>query len=592
MTKLHALGPDAAAPEVHAELTRLLLISISRSLYSGLALMVFLGAVFSNTPNGGTVVLVGACAVAMRLACHWHARFSLSHPNAKTKSQSIELQVATLHLGMGTAWAALVWVCLQQANNHQTQALYCVIAGLAATGSTMLAPSSKAFWAFATGYLGTLQIKLLVHSQEPDYLLATVLAIGLLAVASHARSNRHSQERNIRLRLENKALFLALENEKNNAVLAQEQAEEANAAKSKFLATASHDLRQPVHALGLFLDVLQRTNLDATQRGLITNAVASANASSEMLNTLLDFSRIHAGVVDLQESSFALQPLLNKMEIEFGAQANAKGLVYRTHETHAIVRSDPVLVEQVLRNLVSNAIRYTDHGGILLGCRYRSNLVRIEVWDTGIGIAPVMQAEVFKEFFQVGNVERDNRKGLGLGLAIAQGLAQTLNHPLRLRSRLGKGSVFRFDLPTATEALATREPQRQPLIWEKLNLKVLVIDDNEAVRSAMTSLLENWGCACEAVESVDEALALLTTWRPDGVISDYRLRNSETGLDAIAALRTAAGQNLNALLVTGDTGPDRLRLAKASAIPMLHKPVSSVELYSHLMAWRNSTQSI
>ncbi|QDL54469.1 ATP-binding response regulator [Rhodoferax aquaticus] len=592
MTKLHALGPDAAAPEVHAELTRLLLTNIARSLYSGLALVVFLGVVFSNTPHGATVVFVAACAAVMRLACHWHARFSLSHLTAKEALQSIELQVAILHFVMGVAWASLVWVCLQEGSNLQTQALYCVIAGLPATGSTMLSPSPKAFWAFATGYLGTFQIKLFAYSQEPDYLLAIVLAIGLLAVASHARSNRNSQERNIRLRLENKALLLALENEKNNAVLAQEQAEEANAAKSKFLATASHDLRQPVHALGLFLDVLQRTNLDATQRGLITNAVASANASSEMLNTLLDFSRIDAGVVELQESSFALQPLLNKMEIEFGAQANAKGLVYRTHETRAIVRSDPVLVEQVLRNLVSNAIRYTDQGGILVGCRYRSNLVGIEVWDTGIGIAPGMQAKVFKEFFQVGNVERDNRKGLGLGLAIAQGLAQTLNHPLHLRSRLGKGSVFGFDLPTTTEALATRQPQRQPLMWEKLNLKVLVIDDNEAVRSAMKSLLENWGCACEAVESVDEALSLLPTWRPDGVISDYRLRNSETGLDAIAALRTAAGQSLHALLVTGDTGPDRLRLAKASAIPMLHKPVSSVELHSHLMAWRNSTQSI
>jgi signal transduction histidine kinase len=367
------------------------------------------------------------------------------------------------------------------------------------------------------------------------------------------------------------------------AEAAQRESERANTAKSRFLAAASHDLRQPIHAQGLFLDVLSRTELTAYQHELLSCARAASEASGEMLNTLLDFSRIEAGVVKPQIQSFLVQPLFNKIENEFASQADAKGLVYRSRETHLAVQSDPVLVELILRNLVSNAIRYTERGGVLVACRRRGNLAVLEVWDTGIGIEPAHRQEVFHEFHQLGNPERDTRKGLGLGLAISDGLARTLNHGLSLVSTPLRGSVFRLALPIAAAALPVKETVVARGDTGTLNARILVIDDDEAVRAAMLHLLRNWGCECEAVESIEEALAIARAHPPDVIVSDYRLREQRTGAEAIAAVRALLGNTLPALLITGDTAPERLREAQASGIPLLHKPVSPSQLYRGLM---------
>lgn len=232
---------------------------------------------------------------------------------------------------------------------------------------------------------------------------------------------------------------------------AKQRAEDSNTAKSKFLAAVSHDVRQPLHAQGLFLDVLAHTELNTHQRSVLNSANAASKAFEEMLNTLLDFSRVEAGIMAPRVQSFRLQPLLNKIEREFESQADAKGIAYRSRETDLAAQSDPLLVELILRNLVANAIRYTQHGGLLVTCRQRGAEAVLEVWDTGIGIAPGDQPAVFREFFQLDNPERDRQKGLGLGLAIADGLARTLNHRLSLTSTPGRGSVFRLSMPIVNE---------------------------------------------------------------------------------------------------------------------------------------------
>ncbi|MBI3478828.1 MAG: response regulator [Nitrosomonadales bacterium] len=365
--------------------------------------------------------------------------------------------------------------------------------------------------------------------------------------------------------------------------LSKEKAEQANTAKSKFLAAASHDLRQPIHAQGLFLGVLSRTELTAHQQDLVASARAASQASSEMLNTLLDFSRIEAGVIEPQLQSFRLQPLLNKIENELAPDADAKNIVYRSRETHVAVQSDPILLELILRNLVSNAIRYTERGGVLVACRLRGTQAVLEVWDTGIGIAPEHQQEVFREFHQLGNPERDHRKGLGLGLAIADGLAHALGHVLTLASTPQRGSMFRLALPLATGALP---PEKVVMTLRKtrlLEVRILVIDDDEAVRDGMCHLLRDWGCECESAESIDEAVALARAHAPDLVISDYRLRKQRTGTEAIVTLRALLGNTLPALLITGDTAPERLREAQASGVPLLHKPVSPSLLYRKIV---------
>ncbi len=375
---------------------------------------------------------------------------------------------------------------------------------------------------------------------------------------------------------------------------AHQEAEQANIAKSKFLAAASHDLRQPIHAQGLFLEVLALGDLSIKQREVLAHARSASEASAEMLNTLLDFSRIDAGVVEPQLGRYPLQALFNKLENELAPQANAKGLVYRSRETGAIAHSDPVLVELILRNLVTNAIRYTDSGGVLVVCRLRKNegadVAVVEVWDTGIGIAPALQQDVFREFHQLGNPERDRRNGLGLGLAIADGLSRVLGHGLSLQSRLERGSVFRLVLPIAdatefdeTAALPSETTNHTAM----LDVRVLVIDDDESVRTGMLHLLRDWGCDCDAVESIEEALSLIQTRPPGLVISDFRLRDQRTGTEAIEALRAVLGKQLPAILITGDTAPSRLREAQASGIPLLHKPVSPDQLYQGLVMGLN-----
>jgi CheY-like chemotaxis protein len=204
------------------------------------------------------------------------------------------------------------------------------------------------------------------------------------------------------------------------------------------------------------------------------------------------------------------------------------------------------------------------------------------VWDTGIGIAPQDQKEVFREFHQLGNPERDRRKGLGLGLAIAEGLSRTLGHDLSLVSIPQRGSVFRITLPVDTSIPAAQLAMAQSKT-RLLNARLLVIDDDEIVREGMLYLLRDWGCECEAAESIEEALALARINAPNVVISDYRLREQRTGVEAIAALRALLGDALPALLITGDTAPERLREAQASGIPLLHKPVSPSKLYRKLV---------
>jgi len=232
-------------------------------------------------------------------------------------------------------------------------------------------------------------------------------------------------------------------------VAARRRAEESNTAKSKFLAAISHDVCQPLHAQALFLDLLARTELSTHQREVLDSAIAAARSCGEMLNTLLDFSRVEAGIMEPCLQAIELQPLLNKMEREFGPQADAKGIVFRSRDTDLVLQSDPMMLELILRNLVSNAIRYTDHGGLLVTCRKRGSEALLEVWDTGIGISTAHQQVVFHEFFQLNNPELDRQRGLGLGLAIADGLALKLNRRLSLASTPGRGSVFRLSIPIA-----------------------------------------------------------------------------------------------------------------------------------------------
>lgn len=371
----------------------------------------------------------------------------------------------------------------------------------------------------------------------------------------------------------------------------------ANEAKSRFLAAASHDLRQPMHALGLFIAQLRARTKEQETLVLVGKVEAAVTALQELLDALLDVSRLDAGVVTAAPVDFRIQPLFARLDGAFAPQAEGKGLRLRAAPTSLAIHSDPVLVERVLLNLLANAVRYTSRGGILIGCRRHGPNVRIEVWDSGVGIAPQYRDAVFQEFYQLGNPERDRRKGLGLGLAIAARLARLLHTRIELRSTPGRGSVFAIELPRSIAGTAVTEPASAPVTTELLRgARILIVDDDALVLDAMGSLLRQWGCQVITAASGGEALARMGRdgGAPDVVLCDYRLPGGETGVEVIARLRAAAGRNIPASLVTGDTAPERLREAREAGCPLLHKPLQPGKLRAlleHLLAARASASA-
>ena len=547
-----------------------------------LIVILICGALFSNA-NSTAIMVWGVVVTLSKLLCWSHARHHLRWGIATDKAVQVVLISMLLNTVDGAIWGSLTWVALDTTSLMGSILVIAVLTAVAGNSMSLLSPVLPVFFALVAAEIAVSVSKVFLLGDPTYNTLGFAGLLYIFILMAQAHNSSRAALAAIGLGLENKELMEKLRLETSVAQQARLEAEQANTSRSKFLAAASHDLRQPIHAQGLFLDILSRSGLNPQQQQSLDCAIAASQASAEMLNTMLDFSRIEAGVVQPHVVSFRLQPLLNKIEREFARQADAKGLAYRSRETVLAADSDPALIELILRNLVSNAIRYTDHGGLLVACRQNKGHVLLEVWDTGIGIESVQQREVFREFHQLGNPERDRRKGLGLGLSIVEGLARTLGHPLMLNSKPGRGSMFRLTLPLATGVCVDNAVVLTPHKDQLRDVRVLVVDDDEAVRIGTLHLLRDWGCVAEAAQSIEEALVLAGQHAPDVVISDYRLRDQRTGLEAIAALRTVLGQGLPALLITGDTAPDRLREALSSNIPLLHKPVSPDQLHLGLV---------
>ncbi|SDE38631.1 Signal transduction histidine kinase [Variovorax sp. CF079] len=575
------MGEPSRLPEERmlVEQLRLQLGNIGSSVIPTILVALLLVWVLSNERNAVALRAWCAAIVVLKLYLAWEARRWLASEISPERARRLLRHKMVLNAIDGVVWGALAWAALGTTTVAGSILVVAVLAGVAGSSMSSLAPILPVFIVFGAAELIVLGAKLWTMDDPAYDALGVAAILYTAALLGQARNGSRAARAAIGLRFENLELIERLRVETEHAQAAHRAAEEANLAKSRFLAAASHDLRQPIHAQGLFLEVLARSKLSAGQYDALANARATWQASAEMLDTLLDFSRIEAGVVEPQMQSFHLQPLLNKIENELAPQADAKGIVYRSRETDAAVHSDPALVGLILRNLVSNAIRYTERGGVLVGCRARGDLLLVEVWDTGIGIEPTQHQAIFREFHQLGNAERDRRKGLGLGLAIAQGLARALEQQLSLVSKPGRGTVFRLSLPVALIGVVAGSADTAPSAARVFDVRVLVIDDDESVRTGMRQLLGAWGCACDVADSIEEAQAHARAHPPGLVISDYRLRELRTGAEAIAALRAEFGAELPALLITGDTAPQRLREARATGVPLLHKPVLPSELY-------------
>ena len=385
-----------------------------------------------------------------------------------------------------------------------------------------------------------------------------------------------------------------------NEVLAREltvqrdAAEQAYLAKARFLAAASHDLRQPMQALSIFHELLNQEIRSADPAGkILANAQKAAEGMKTLLDALLDVSRLDANVITPDCRGFPVQALLQQMESEFAPIAGQTGIRLRVMPCSACVTSDPVLLSQVLRNLLSNALRYTPSGRVLLGCRRRKGQLVIEVYDTGIGIAPDQHSAIFAEFYHIGNKARDRSQGLGLGLAIVERVVRLLGHALAMRSEPGRGSCFSVAVPLAAGADARSDAQLPDAEHGHINGKlggnlagrrILMVDDEEAIRIGMCELLQGWGCEVTTAGSVAEALdrAAAGPAPIDAVISDMGLPGQGNGIDAIAALRARYGSQLPALLITGDTSQAALQAAREAQLIMLHKPIKPARLRAAL----------
>ena len=357
-----------------------------------------------------------------------------------------------------------------------------------------------------------------------------------------------------------------------------QQLEEANFAKSRFIAAASHDLRQPLHALNLFVTQLRNENDQAGRNRVIVRIDAAVAAMNELFNALLDMSKLDAGVLVPSISEFPINQLLKRIEMTFTAAAREKDLRLRVVANRAWVRSDFILLERILLNLVSNAVRYTARGGIVVGCRRRGDLLRIEVWDSGIGIPEDQQRNIFGEFHQL-SLDPDSRGGLGLGLAIVERLCCLLDCPIDVTSGVGVGSRFAVSPPVTTPGELAEHPA-QTTVDQAMGKSVVVIDDDALALDGMRGVLRSWGCSVVTATSEDTALAALSEGErpPDIIISDYRLGDGKTGFDAIARIRREFGTPIPAFLISGDTTPERLREARASGYYLLHKPVLPMTL--------------
>lgn len=364
-------------------------------------------------------------------------------------------------------------------------------------------------------------------------------------------------------------------------IAAQQAAERANKANSAFLAAASHDLRQPVQALSLLNGALRRTVKDERALQMIESQEHSLTAMTNLLNSLLDISRLDAGAVMPELERFPMQRLIDRLSAEFGRQARHKGLEFIASNCDALVESDPNLLAEIIQNLVSNAIRYTDSGGVELRCDIEDDTCHLRIADTGIGIEPEHLDDIFQEFVQC-KTPGSTKEGFGLGLAIVRRMADLLSHPINVDSTPGKGSTFSVSVPVVRgddkSAGVTKASQEQaPPPAEGL---ILLIEDDVSVANAWTLLLEAEGyrVATAATASEAEAVAALVDSAPALLISDFHLADASTGVQAVAAVRAHFGQPIPAFIVSGDTSKVVKDARLLENCTLLSKPVDTDRL--------------
>ena len=483
----------------------------------------------------------------------------------------------------GALWGAAAVVLFPESAAYQALLIVCLF-GVVMGGLNLTAVYKPSFYGFVLPALVPLIARVAFVGDSVHLFTAIVLGVVLGFVVGFGHRLNEVLTRSLTIRYENLDLIGELKDRTRAAVDARAAAEQANRGKSQLLAAASHDLRQPLHALGLYAAALCARARDGDCRTLAENVQGGIAALELQFGQLLDLSRLEAGALQPDRQDLELGPLLARVAAEFVPQAAARGLALRVVPTSLVVRSDPVLLERIVGNLVANAVRYTRRGGIVVGARRRRRDAAILVADSGIGIAAGDLSRIFEEFYQVADERAPTaRKGMGLGLAIVRRFADLLEHRIEVTSSPSRGSRFAVVLP---QGARRRVPARvapaamQPRFDALAGRFIAVLDDDPAAIDAMralftTSRAEVAGATC--VADLLDAIGRCARY-PDLVVADLRLRGAATGVDAIAQLRDEFGTDIPAMIVSGDTSVAAATLVREARLPLLAKPVDALAL--------------
>ncbi|MDN3678937.1 hybrid sensor histidine kinase/response regulator [Vibrio tapetis subsp. quintayensis] len=368
-----------------------------------------------------------------------------------------------------------------------------------------------------------------------------------------------------------------LESLNKRLVVATQSAESESHSKSRFLAAVSHDLMQPLNAARLFASSLTETAKDGETQRLSHHIESALEAAEDLIGDLLDISRLESGKLESNVHAFSLNDVLDNLNAEFSALAKEQGIQFTMVPSNLLVQSDPRLLRRVLQNFLTNAFRYNPKGKVLLGARRVGKQIRIEVWDNGVGIAKEKQAMIFEEFTRVDAGRAD--QGLGLGLAIAKGIARVLDHSISLRSWLGEGTVFSVALNRADIAEVKLEAPIVPVVSDVAGIRVLCVDNEPEILTGMRTLLERWGCEVKVAEDLIGSLkALEEDWVPEVIFSDYRLDHDRTGLEVLQQCRLRLGDSFFGVIISADRTDDLLETIKTNGFSFIAKPVKPLKL--------------
>jgi signal transduction histidine kinase len=567
--------PAPADARIDAELYRSAYAADRRGALAGIVAAVFAASALRHRGESASVwIWVGAYVVLALSRVMLLARVGIGTGHTDRRARTLRNTWLVLLTVSAAIWGAGPPLFLAQdlATSGLLTGIWLAAAGLAAP---LVAAVRPAIYLWLLPALAPLLFALALYGSGEAFVLATLGSIFLLLLLRLVLEQNDALRAGLAARFQNEDLVEQLRAQ-------VEVTARANQEKTRFLASAVHDLRQPLHALGLFCAALDRRLEDIPERPLIKNMMSSIEALETSFGAMLDISRLDAGIVKAEPQSFPVRDLFRRLYQQFGGDAEARDISLRFRAARRVVLSDPQLLERVLANLVQNALRYTRRGGVLVAARRRGAAVALEVWDTGVGIPAEKLGLVFEEFYQIDNPERDRSRGLGMGLAIVRRLCNLLGHSLEVHSKPGQGSTFRVVVPAGSPhdpAQPSLEAETRPPRTD-VHVTLLLIDDERAIREATRELLVPLQVEVLIAATIAEAveLAQRATHPIDVILSDWRLRGSETGVDAVRAVRKICGEATPAVLVTGDTTTEVLTLAHENGLVVLHKPLQPREL--------------